>query len=340
MNIAAALVVKEMMERERIPGTLILWPGVAEEQVATKAHYVRDGIFKDVDVNLFTHVGNNLGVSWGQSGSNALISVLFKFRGQTAHSAGAPWRGKSALDAVMLMAQAWDMKREHLELPQRSHYVIPDGGDQPNVVPQTASIWFYFRERDYPRTTAMFEAAKKMAQGAALMTDTQVDSINIIGIGVVRSLQQDDRRSDVRATSRRSGCRSGTRPTSRWRRASRRNSAAAKSGLETAIDSMDGPVNEATRMGGGSDDIGDISWNMPTVTLRFPSNIPGLPGHNWANGISMATPIAHKGGVAGAKVQAMTLLDILLTPKVVTDAWDVLPRRADEGNEVHVLPRA
>jgi aminobenzoyl-glutamate utilization protein B len=74
--------------------------------------------------------------------------------------------------------------------------------------------------------------------------------------------------------------------------------------------------------GGGSDDIGDVSWNVPTVTLRFPSNIPGLPGHNWANSIAMATPIAHKGALAGAKVQALTLLDILLTPKVVTDAWD------------------
>jgi aminobenzoyl-glutamate utilization protein B len=74
--------------------------------------------------------------------------------------------------------------------------------------------------------------------------------------------------------------------------------------------------------GGGSDDIGDVSWNVPTITLRFPSNIPGGPGHNWANGISMATPIAHKGVVAGAKVQAMTVLDILLHPELVAKAWD------------------
>jgi aminobenzoyl-glutamate utilization protein B len=85
---------------------------------------------------------------------------------------------------------------------------------------------------------------------------------------------------------------------------------------------MQGPVDQSRSLGGGSDDIGDISWNVPTVTLRFPSNIPGLPGHNWANGISMATPIAHKGGVAGAKVQALTVLDILLKPQVVVDAWD------------------
>ncbi|MEP7345194.1 MAG: amidohydrolase, partial [Gemmatimonadaceae bacterium] len=181
VNIAAALVVKEIMEREKIPGTLKLWPGVAEEAVAGKAHLVRAGVFKDVDVTLFTHVGNNLGVSWGQSGSNAIVSVLFKFRGQTAHAAGAPWRGKSALDAVMLMAQGWEFHREHMEPAQRSHYVIKDGGDQPNVVPQTASIWFYLRERDYDKVQVMFAAAKRIAQGAALMTETQVDTVMILG---------------------------------------------------------------------------------------------------------------------------------------------------------------
>ena len=119
----------------------------------------------------------------GQAGNNALISAIFKFRGSSAHAAGAPWRGKSALDAVMLMANGWEFHREHMELPQRSHYVIPDGGDQPNVVPSTASIWFYFRERDYDRTMAMFNDAKKMAQGATLMTGTQLDTVMMVGSG-------------------------------------------------------------------------------------------------------------------------------------------------------------
>src|SRR5688572_23015381 len=321
VNIAAALVVKEIMERERIPGTLLLWPGVAEEQVATKAHYVREGVFKDVDVNLFTHVGNNLGVSWGQSGGNALISVIFKFRGQTAHAAGAPWRGKSALDAVMLMGQAWDMKREHLELPQRSHYVIPDGGDQPNVVPSTASIWFYFRERDHPRTLAMFEAAKTMAQGAAMLTNTQVDTVMMMGSGwsghfnrpVAEAMYQNIQTVGMPAWDEKDQT---------LAKALQRELGSPDSGLSRRPGRLGGPVNEATRMGGGSDDIGDVSWNVPTITLRYPSNIPGTPGHNWANSIAMATPIAHKGVVAGAKVQAMTILDIVMTPKMVTDAWD------------------
>jgi aminobenzoyl-glutamate utilization protein B len=93
-------------------------------------------------------------------------------------------------------------------------------------------------------------------------------------------------------------------------------------GLSTRVGNLTGPVNQATNTGGGSDDIGDISWNVPTVTLSFPSNIPGLPGHNWADGMAMATPIAHKGVTAGAKVQAMTLVDLLLKPEVVAAAWE------------------
>ena len=321
LNVAAAIVVKKIMERDKIPGTLVLWPGVAEEQMSGKAWLVRAGVFKDVDITLFTHVGQSLQVSWGQSGSNALISAIFKFKGSSAHAAGAPWRGKSALDAVMLLAQAWEFHREHMELPQRSHYVIPDGGDQPNVVPSTASIWFYFRERDYPRTMAMFEAAKKMAQGATLMTDTQIDTIMMVGSGwsghfsrpIAEAMYQNIQKVGMPTWDEKDQT---------LARGIQRELGVPDSGLSTRPGRLNGPVNEATRMGGGSDDIGDVSWNVPTITLNYPSNIPGMPGHNWANAISMATPIAHKGVVAGAKVQAMTMLDILLTPQIVTDAWD------------------
>jgi len=321
VNIAAALVVKEIMEREKIPGTLKIWPGVAEEQVAGKAHLVRAGVFKDVDVTMFTHVGNNLGVSWGQSGSNAIVTALFKFKGQTAHSAGAPWRGKSALDAVMLMGQGWEFKREHLEPAQRSHYVIKDGGDQPNVVPQTASIWFYIRERDYDRVQANFEAAKRIAQGAAMMTDTKLDTVMILGSAWSGHFNKAIAQA-TQANIQRVGNPKWDANDIALAKGIQHELKVKEQGLETEVDSLGGPVDQSRSLGGGSDDIGDISWNVPTVTLRYPSNIPGLPGHNWANGISMATPIAHKGAVAGAKVQAATLLDILLTPKLVADAWD------------------
>jgi aminobenzoyl-glutamate utilization protein B len=320
VNIAAAIVVKELMQRDNIPGTLMLWPGVAEEQLAGKAHLVRAGYFKDVDVALFTHVGNNLGVAWGRSGAQAMVSAEFRFRGQTAHSAGAPWRGKSALDAVMLMAQGWEYRREHLEPVQRSHYVIRDGGDQPNVVPQTASIWFYIRERNYDNVIRNFEAAKRVARGAAMMTDTQLDTV--VMLGTAWDGHHNKTVAEVTfANIQRVGLPSWDANDQALAKALQRELGSPDSGLATALPrQLQGPVPENAGFG-GSDDIGDISWNVPTVTLSYPSNIPGLPGHNWSNTIAMATPIAHKGALAGAKVQALTVLDLVLSPVHVANAW-------------------
>jgi aminobenzoyl-glutamate utilization protein B len=320
LNIAAALVVKKIMEREKMQGTLVLWPGVAEEQMTGKAFLVRAGVFKDVDITLFTHVGQDLGVSWGQSSSTALISAQFKFKGQSAHAAGAPWRGRSALDAVMLMATGWEYRREHLELPQRSHYVIVDGGDQPNVVPSSASIWFYFRERDSERVKANFEIGKKVAQGAALMSGTELDTVMIVGSGWSGHFSRPVA-EDMYANIKRVGLPKWDEKDQTVAKGIQRELGQPERGLLLEGGRLGGPIPESQRMGGGSDDIGDVSWNVPTVTLNYPSNIPGLPGHNWANSISMATPIAHKGVMAGAKVQAMTVLDILTTPQLVTDAW-------------------
>ena len=131
---------KRLMERQGIRGTLKLWPGVAEEQLGSKAYFVRDGFFEDVDIVLFSHVSNSLSVSYGPTSGSGLVSMEFTFSGEAAHSAGAPWRGRSALDAVELMNIGWNFRREHLRLQQRSHYVIPNGGDQPNVVPSRASV--------------------------------------------------------------------------------------------------------------------------------------------------------------------------------------------------------
>ncbi len=321
VNVVAAIVVKQLMLRDKIPGTIMLWPGIAEEQMAGKAFLVRAGVFKNTDVTLFTHVGNDLGVSWGASGSSALISAEFKFRGSSAHAAGAPWRGQSALDAAMLMGTGWEYKREHLRLQQRSHYVIKDGGDQPNVVPSTASIWFYFREQDYPRTMELFEIGKKMAAGAAMMTDTKLDTIRILGSGWSGHFSKPIAEA-MHANIQTVGMPVWDEKDQTLAKGIQKELGSPDFGLEMQVNKqLRGAETPQNWMGGGSDDIGDVSWNMPTITLRYPSNIPGLPGHNWANAISMATPIAHKGALAGAKVQALTMLDIFLTPKVVADAW-------------------
>lgn len=173
--IAAAISMKELMQQKNIKGTLVIWPGVAEELVASKAWYIRDGYFKNIDACIFTHVSSDFACNYGDNGMNGLVSVKFSFDGDAAHAAGAPWRGKSALDGVELMNTGWNFKREHLKPTQRSHYVITDGGDQPNVVPSKASVWYYFRERTYDDIKSMYESGIKIANGAAMMTDTKMN---------------------------------------------------------------------------------------------------------------------------------------------------------------------
>ncbi|KAB7732153.1 amidohydrolase [Rudanella paleaurantiibacter] len=330
LNIVAALAVKQLMERDKIPGTLMIWPGVAEELVGAKAFYVRDGYFKNVDACIFTHVGNNLNVSWGDAGNNGLVSVKFTFEGSAAHAAGAPWRGKSALDAVELMNIGWNFRREHLELSQRSHYVIADGGDQPNVVPSKAAVWYYFRERSYPKIKKLFETGVKMAEGAALMTDTKF-TYEILGSAWPGHFNRPIAEAMYK-NIRQVGLPSWSEEDQLLAKASQMELQALNiKGLATKLDTIGLPAELAppTRMMGGatlnsnagSDDIADISWSLPTVVLRYPSNIPDLPGHHWSNAISMATPIAHKGIVAGAKVEAMTLIDLLLKPEIIQNAW-------------------
>lgn len=322
LNILAALAIKKVMEREHLHGTIKLWPGVAEELLGGKAFLVRAGVFKDVDVVLFCHVSDNFGVSIGPTPQNGLVSVEYTFHGESAHAAQAPWRGRSALDAVELMDTGWNFRREHLRLATRVHYVITNGGDQPNVVPQRASVWYYYREADYDHIMNLWHIGDDMAKAAALMTNTAYES-RLLGSAWPGHFNVPIA-EDVYQNIAKIGLPAWSEEDQKLAKALQRELKVPQEGLATKIPPLrprpTGPQAEPT--GGGSDDIGDVSWVVPTITLTYPSNIPGGPGHNWANGIAMATPIAHKGVVAGAKVQAMTVLDILLHPELVQKAWD------------------
>lgn len=320
LNITAALAVKKIMEREKLPGTLKLWPGVAEELVGSKAFFIRAGLFRDVDVSLFAHVGSNLGVGWGAGFGTGLVSVEYTFKGESAHAAAAPWRGRSALDAVELMDVGWNFRREHLRLQHRSHYVIVNGGDQPNVVPPNASVWYYFRETDYPHIKELREIGDRMSRAAALMTDTEV-TMRVLGSAWPQHMNKtvaETMYTNIQTV----GLPAWDADDETLAKGIQRELKQPQVGLATRIGPLRGPIDPEQNMGGPSDDIGDVSWNVPTATLSYPANIPNLPGHNWANAIAMATPIAHKGVTAGAKVQAMTIIDLLMRPELVQSAWD------------------
>ncbi|MBI3402515.1 MAG: amidohydrolase [Acidobacteria bacterium] len=322
MQIAAALAVKKIMEQQHLQGTLKIWPGVAEELLGTKAYYVRAGAFKDVDICIFAHVGAGMNVSWGDSGGNGMVSVEYDFKGESAHAAGAPWRGRSALDAVELMDIGWNFRREHLRLQQRSHYVIPNGGDQPNVVPPNASVWYYFRETSYEEIKKLWDIGNNMAKAATMMTDTEY-SMRVLGSAWPGHFNKTVAEV-MHANIEKVGLPVWSDADVALAKAVQREMKVAETGLATKIQPLRGRevIPDEDKRGGGSDDIGDISWNVPTVTISYPSNIQAGPGHNWANAISMATPIAHKGIQYGSKVVALTVIDLLTRPELVTQAWD------------------
>jgi aminobenzoyl-glutamate utilization protein B len=319
VNITAAIAVKKILEREKLSGTIVVWPGVAEELLAGKAWLVRDGVFKDVDVCLFSHVSSGLGVSWGSTDATGLVSVEYQFEGLSSHAGGAPWRGRSALDGVELMNVGWNYRREHLRLAQRSHYVVTDGGAQPNVVPPTASVWYYFRELDYAHIKDLWAIGDTMAKAAAMMSNTSVTS-RVLGAAWPQHFNKtvaETMYANIQAV----GMPAWDAADQALAKAVQREMATPERGLETEVGKLGLPVPEENKRGGGSDDIGDVSWAVPTVTLRYPANVPNLAGHNWISGVASATPIAHKGSTTGAKVQALTMLDLVLKPALVEQAW-------------------
>ena len=319
VNITAALAVKEIMQREGLPGTIVLWPGVAEELVATKAWFARDGRFNGVDAVLFTHVSDNMAVGWGRPSGTGLVSVEYTFDGLAAHGAGDPWKGRSALDAVELMNVGWNFRREHLRLHQRSHYIIANGGSQPNVVPSEASVWYYFRELDYPRIKELHELGRTMANAAAAMTSTEM-SERVLGAAWPQNY------SKPLAEAMHANIVAVGMP--EWSDADVALAKAAQRELERDTVGLRTEVPDSLReadqgMGGGSDDIAEVSWVVPTVRLRYPANIPGMTGHHWSSGIAMATPIAHKGSNYGSRVVARTAIDLLVneTLRQETKRW-------------------
>jgi aminobenzoyl-glutamate utilization protein B len=319
--VTAVLAAKRIMEREKLSGTLVVWPGVAEEQLATKAHLVRAGVFKGVDVVLYSHVGSALATTWGDSSGSGLVSVQYTFTGSSSHAGIAPWLGRSALDAVELMNIGWNFRREHLRLAQRSHYVITNGGDQPNVVPASASVWYYFRENDYDRVKELWDLGDTMARGAATMTGTTVES-RVLGSAwplhgnrpVAEAMQ-----ANIAAV----GAPPWSDDDQQFARALQRTMGVPERGLVQIVAPVVSGVEvlpDSAKLGGSSDDVGDIMWSVPTVMLNFPSNVAGMIQHHWSSAIAMATPVAHKGATQGAKVQAMTVLDLVMRPELVKTA--------------------
>ncbi len=331
LQVAAVLAVKETLEKHNLPGTIRVYPGIAEELLGSRTYMAREGLFQDLDAMLSCHVSNAFSTNWGVRGL-ALVSTQFTFHGVSAHGAGSPWRGRSALDAVELMNVGWNYRREHLRLAQRSHYSIPNGGNQPNVVPSEATVWYFFRELDYPHVKDLHAIGQRMAQAAAMMTDTEVTE------RVIGAAWQGDFNKPLaellQANIERVGMPQWSDADMKLAKAVQKLMDAEETGLRTEVSPLDGPAETSS----GSDDIAEVSWNVPTINLRYPSNIPGAVGHHWSSGIAMATPIAHKGAVAGAKAQAMTAIEIFTDPAVLAAAREYFAEQTKDVKWESLIP--
>jgi len=217
------------------------------------------------------------------------------------------------------MDVGWNFRREHLRLQQRSHSMIPNGGNQPNVVPSEASGWYYFRELDYERIKRLHGIGQRMAQAAAMMTDTTVDE-RVYGAAWPSNMSK-PLAEVMHANILEVGMPQWTDADQEMARGVQRMMGREERGLPTELRNKE--LQEYSQgMGGGSDDIAEVSWNLPTVRLRYPGQIPGTTGHHWSSSISMATPIAHQGANYGARVIAMTAIDLIADPSKVQSAWD------------------
>jgi aminobenzoyl-glutamate utilization protein B len=334
VNVTAAVVVKNLMQKYRIPGTIRVYPGIAEELLGSRTYMVNAGLFKDLDVMLSSHISSEFNTGYGGPSGSGMVSTQYSFHGRSAHAAGAPWMGRSALDAVELMDVGWNFRREHLRPEQRSHYVIVHGGDQPNVVPPEATVWYFFREWDYDRIRQLHEIGTKIAHAAAEMTDTTMTE-RMLGAAWPGYFSKPVAEA-LYANIKKVGMPAWSEDDQKLARAAQAELKAKVSGLKTEVSEM----REAGvgRSGAGSDDIAEVSWNLPTVVLRYPGNIPGMIGHHWSSGIAMATPIAHRGATAGAKAYAMTALDLLLKPEILEAARGYFAEQTKEVQWKSLIP--
>ena len=271
---------------------------------------VNAGLFDGVDAMMDAHVGSDLSTSYGLR-NLAIISVQWTFRGTQAHGARA-WEGRSALDGVELMDVGMNMIREHMEPEARIHYVIPEGGKQPNVVPAEAMVWYYFRHESAEEVWSLFERARAAAEGAAMASGTEVQerilsaSWPFNGNQALAELMQEN----IELV----GMPEWSEEDQAFARALQKSFGNAVVGLETEVGTLSAPTGQ----GSSSSDAGDLTWQAPYVRLSFPSKPPGgLAGHHWSAAVGPTGPVAHKGTAAGSKVLAATLLDMMVEPETL-----------------------
>ncbi|HEX9193403.1 MAG TPA: amidohydrolase [Burkholderiales bacterium] len=330
VTVGAAYALKQVMERYKLPGTVMLSYGPAEEQLVSRPFLVRAGLFKDIDAALVIHIGSTFGTGVGLMNYGA-ISAEFTFRGKTAHGATNPWDGRDAVDAVVLMDAGVNALREHLRPTARAHRTITHGGIQPNIIADLGKIWWYVRDDTGPKTIENFNKVVKVAEGAAIMTSTTL-SHEV----VASAWPQLSNRAIAEAIQKNIdsvGAPTWSSEENDFARRFQKSVGVPEVGLATR------PIPLGARpQSFASNDNGDVTWVVPSSIFQFPASVPGVQYHNWAAAVTPTLSISHKGQAAGAKVLAATVLDLLTDPELLKRARAQFAQDTKEAKYFPMLP--
>jgi aminobenzoyl-glutamate utilization protein B len=311
---ASAIAVKNWLIANKKTGTIRFYG-----TPAGKVYMVRDGLFNDVDIVLHWHPGSGNSAGWGNSLSNK--SGKFRFYGVASHAAASPERGRSALDAVEAMDNMVNMMREHVSDATRIHYVITRGGEAPNVVPAFAEVYYYVRHPKRTEVKETWERVVRAAEGAALGTDTKM-TYEVTG-GVYNLMPSESLAKIMDANLRLVGGFSYTPEEKEFGTKIQKTFTGEFPSLETS--------NQIAALGesesGGSTDVSDISWVVPTAGLRIATWVPGTAAHSWQAVAAGGTSIGFKGMMVAAKTLAATAIELYDSPQVIESAWKELKAR-------------
>jgi aminobenzoyl-glutamate utilization protein B len=334
--VGAALAVKEVYDKHQLKGTLRVYGTPAEETLIGKVYMLLAGLFRDLDACLHYHPGTHNRVYY--SSSKAAISAKFTFSGIAAHASGSPDKGRSALDGVELMNVGANFMREHVKETSRIHYVITNGGGQPNVVPATAQVWYYVRANDHNDVAAQFDWLKDIADGAAKMSRTKVqpridtDCHELIpNLPLSRVVLRNFKKVGAPKFDQ------ADLELARQLQSTVRTEFGLKE--KKILDDEVEDLPKEPYQDGGSTDVGDISWHVPTSGLTTVCFAAGSPGHSWQNVAAAGSPISHKGMLVAAKVLALSAVDLLQDPAVLKEAREDLQRRMKDRPYISVIPK-
>ncbi len=323
-SVAAGIEIKKLIAEKKLSGTIRVYGCPAEEGGSGKVYMVRAGLFNDVDVVIHWHPGDVNSVTLTSALANK--SAKFRFHGLAAHAAAAPDKGRSALDGVESMDYMVNMMREHVPQETRIHYVITNGGKAPNVVPDFAEVYYYVRHPKKDEVVRIFDWVVKAAQGAAMGTQTTVD-YEVIG-GTHDLLLNKTLADAMQQNLLRVGGVNYTPAETEFAQKLQTSFTFKVPAIETAAEVQ--PLKVEEDAGGGSTDVGDVSYTVPTVGLRAATWVPGTPAHSWQATACGGMEIGTKGMMVAAKTMALTAIDLFTNPGLVVRAKEEFKK--DKGD--------